>query len=68
MGSCKVDCQRTMVSKEDWLRSEGFAKQQRERVITSLNKLEGKLTVVERLPEISGNIAKQIVKEMRNGG
>lgn len=65
--NCKVDCERTFVNKELFLRETGFARRTLEDLSTSVNRLDGKLTVVEKLPQICGNISREIVKEMKNG-
>jgi len=52
------------VSKEDWVRSEAFNRNKLDRLNASLSRIEGKLQVVEKLPEISGAIAREIVKEL----
>jgi len=65
--ACKVDCERTFVDKELFLRETGFARRSLENLNASVNRLDGKLTVVEKLPQICGDISREIVKEMRNG-
>jgi len=64
---CKVDCERRFVSTELFLRETGYSRRAMEQLTSSVNRLEGKMTVVEQLPEIAGNIARQVVKEMKNG-
>lgn len=64
---CKVDCGRTFVDKELFLRETGFTRRSLEKVTASVNRIEGKLTIVEQLPQIVGDVSKNIVKEMRNG-
>lgn len=65
--ACKVDCERTFVDKELFLRETGFTRRSLENLNASVNRLDGKLTVVEKLPQICGDISREIVKEMRNG-
>ena len=65
--ACKVDCERSFVDKERFLRETGFARRTLENVTATINRLEGKLTVVEKLPQIVGDISRSIVKEMNNG-
>lgn len=65
--TCKVDCERTFINKELFLRETGFQRRTLEILNASVNKLDGKLTVVEKLPQICGDISREIVKEMRNG-
>lgn len=63
----KVDSERRFVNSETFLRETGFTRRTLERLSTSQDRIEGKLSVVDKLPEISGNIAREIVKEMKNG-
>ena len=65
--SCKIDCDRTFVQSEVFLRETGFARRALESLTASINRLDGKLTVVEKLPQICGDISREIVKEMKNG-
>ena len=65
--NCKIDCDRTFVQSEVFLRETGFARRALESLTASINCLDGKLTVVEKLPQICGDISKAIVKEMKNG-
>ena len=64
---CKVDCERSFVSAELFLRETGFTRRSIETLNQSVNRMEGKLTVVEKLPQICGDISREIVKEMKNG-
>jgi hypothetical protein len=64
---CKVDCERSYVKTEVFLRETGFARRALEGLTASVNRLDGKLTVVEKLPQICGDISRNIVKEMKNG-
>jgi len=66
--SCKIECSRTFVSSESFLRETGFARRSLETLTASVNNLAGKLTVVERLPQICGDISREIVRQMQNGG
>ncbi len=65
---CKTDCDRTNVSKEDWVRSEGYTRKELKEVTTILNKLDGKLEVVSKLPEICGSIAREVAIQVKQGG
>jgi len=67
-GNCKIDCERVFVSKELFLRETGFQRRTLEGLSASVNRLDGKLTVVEKLPQICGDISQAVVKEMKNGG
>lgn len=63
--ACKVDCDRNTVSKEDWVRSEGYTRRGIDRLSKQLAELDGKLTVVEKLPEICERIAKGVAKQIK---
>ena len=65
LAECKVDCDRTFVGSEPFLRETGFTRRSLDNLTKSLANLDGKLTIVERLPEISGDIARKIVREMK---
>jgi len=65
---CKIDCERSFVNAELFLRETGFTRRSLQTLTTSVNRIEGKLTVVEQMPKIVGDISREIVKEMKNGG
>lgn len=64
--ACKQDCDRNTVSKEDWVRSEGYTRQALGRVSDQLSRMDGKLSVVEKLPEICGAIARQVGEQIKD--
>jgi hypothetical protein len=66
-GKCKIDCERNFVDQESFLRETGLQRRTLEKINDSVNRLDGKLTVVEKLPGICGDIARAVVKEMKNG-
>lgn len=68
IASCKVDCDRNTVSKEDWVRSEGFTRREIKDIAGTLNRIEGKFGVVEKIPEICGGIVREVVTQLNNGG
>lgn len=63
----KEDCQQEFVSSELFLRETGFQRRAIEKLIASINSVEGNLKIIEKLPEISGEIARKIVREFKNG-
>jgi len=65
--ACKIDCERQFVKSEVFLRETGFQRRAMEGLTASVNRVEGNLKVVEKLPEISGQIARQVVAEFKNG-
>jgi len=62
---CKVDCDRNMVSKEDWVRSEGYTRKEIKELGTTLARIEGKLAIAENMPEIIGSTVRGVVKELK---
>jgi hypothetical protein len=62
----KTSCQNDFVSKEDWLRGEGITRDQLAKLTEILNRMDGKLTVTEKLPQIAGEIAKSVATEIIN--
>ena len=57
-----AECIKDFVSKEDWVRSEGYTRKELKSVTATLSRIEGKLDITERLPEICGQIAREIVQ------
>lgn len=53
------------VVKEDWVRSEGYTRKELKDITATLSRMEGKLDVTEKLPEICGQIAREIVKQSK---
>jgi len=66
--NCKIDCSRNMVSKEDWVRSEGYTRRELKELSSTLNRIEGKFAIVEKVPEICGNVVHAVMKELNSGG
>jgi len=67
-GDCKTDCNRNFVSKEDWLREAGYSRDQLDKLNQTLNRIDGKMLVMEKLPEICGTIAREISKQIKPSG
>jgi len=67
MSVCKVDCERSFVSAELFLRETGLARRTMENLTTSISRMEGTLTVVEKIPQICGDITRAVISEMNNG-
>lgn len=64
----KSDCQRDFVSSEQWIRSEAYTRSKLDKIAESVGNLAGSLKVIEQMPRICGQIARDIVREMKNGG
>lgn len=65
MSICKIDCDRSMVSKEDWVRAEGYTRQLLEKVSLQLAEMQGQIQITDKMPEIVGQIVRQVVSEIR---
>ena len=68
ISACKIDCDRNNVSKEDWVRSEGYTRKELRDLTAILNRMDGKLGIIEQLPAIVSNIARELAKEMKSAG
>lgn len=66
-GLCKIDCERRFVDSEVFLRETGFVRRGLDKVTTGMSRMEGKLDIQEQLPQICGQIAREIAKEMKQG-
>ena len=64
-GACKVDCTQSFVNNEQFVREAGFTRRSLESITGSLARMEGKLEITERLPEIAGQIATNIAREFK---
>lgn len=65
MAICKQDCMRSMVSKEDWVRAEGYSRQLLEKVSLQLASMQGQIAIAEKLPEIISSTVRQILSEIK---
>ena len=63
----KENCQRDFVSSEAWIRSETYTRQKLDKIAESVATLAGSLKVVEQMPQICGQIARDIIREMKAG-
>jgi len=61
----KTECQRDFVSSEQWVRSETYTRNKLDRVNDTLASLSSRFDVVEKLPDICGNMIAQTVKHMK---
>ena len=65
MSACKQDCDRNTVSKEDWVRSEGYTRRGIDKLSQQLAAMDGKWSIVDRLPEICSRVARETAKELK---
>jgi uncharacterized Zn finger protein len=68
LSNCKIDCDRNTVSKEDWVREIGYSRQLQERQIREMAEIRASLNIIDKLPEIAGQIARNIASEIKRGG
>jgi len=60
LNDCKQNCFQTFVEKEDWLREAGNNRVKLDEVSATLNRIDGKLQIMDKLPEICRSIAKEM--------
>jgi len=65
--ACKIDCQRDTVSKEDWVRGEGYTRQMLKELSASMNRMDGKLDVANKMPEVFANVIRDAIKNNKEG-
>ena len=67
LSACQVKCRSEFVSSELFLRETGFTRRSMEHLTASVNRMEGQLTIADKLPAICGDIARSIIAEVNNG-
>jgi uncharacterized protein YoxC len=60
-------CNQDYVGKVEYIRSVNSLEESMKKVTEGVAVLNGSMRVIEQMPQICGNIAKEIVKEMRHG-
>ena len=65
LANCRTTRKTETVDKEDWVRSEGYTRRELKDLAMVLARMEGKLAVVEQLPAICGQIAREIAQQMQ---
>ncbi len=68
LSDCRIACKSDTVSKEDWVRSEGYARRELKEVTHSLNRIEGRLDVVDKLPEVCISVAREVANQVAKAG
>ena len=61
----KDQCRQDFVDKVDYIREVTKLESTQTEMLKVLSEIKGSLTVIEKLPEICGNIASEVVKEMK---
>jgi hypothetical protein len=64
LGTCRLECDRNTVSKEDWVREVGYSRRLQEQQIREMAEIK---TLVNKMPEITGQIIRSVVAEMKRG-
>ena len=62
---CKIDCTREFVPAENWIRSETYTRQKLDQVGERMAELAAAIRLAEKMPEIAGNMARAIVRELK---
>lgn len=65
IGRQKSECQRDFVDKVDYIREVTANRNATEKLMALVSELNGKMTVVEQMPQVCASVAGQIVKEMK---
>ena len=61
---CKIDCDRNTVSKEDWVRSEGYTRKELKELTAAMNRFAGQLGVIDKIPQITAAIVKEVISRI----
>ncbi|MCK4958948.1 MAG: hypothetical protein KAT00_06100 [Planctomycetes bacterium] len=64
----KDKCNQDFVDKVDYIREVTKLEATMESLLKLTSEIKGSMTGIEQMPKICGNIASQIVKQMRNSG
>ena len=64
LGNCRLECDRNTVSKEDWVREVGYSRKLQEQQIREMTEIK---TLVNKMPEITGQIVRSVVAELKRG-
>lgn len=62
---CRQNCQQDFVSAEQFVRNESYTRKKLDDISNQVSQLAGSLKIVEQMPAILGQIATNIVKEMK---
>jgi hypothetical protein len=61
---CRKECDDSHASKEDYLREAGYTRRFQERQIADMSEIK---TLVNKMPELTGQIVRSIVSELKRG-
>lgn len=69
MANCKTDCHREFVPSESFVRSEAYTRHKLDDLVKVISDLASSVRLAEKMPEIAGNIAREIAKQVnKNSG
>ena len=66
MAACRTECTRTYVDKVDYIRNVTKQENSLDSLIKITSEIKGGMAIVEKIPQICGEVARQIVKESKN--
>jgi len=61
----KDQCRQDFVDKVDYIRNYTTTEKRQVKMLEGIGEIKGSMTVFEKMPQICGNIASQVVKEMK---
>jgi len=64
---CRQDCDRSLVSKEDWIRSEAYTRAKLDTFGNSLATISANMNFVERLPNMIAATVRETVNAIKGG-
>ena len=64
---CKADCDREFATKEEYVRSESYTRTKLDQVLNTVARMEGALKISEKMPEIVGQVVREVVRELHTG-
>ena len=65
-GCQKDECRKDFVDKVDYIRNVTRVEKLMEKLLEGFSEMNGRLTVVDKLPQISASIAREVIKEMKS--
>jgi DNA-directed RNA polymerase subunit N (RpoN/RPB10) len=64
---CRQDCDRSMVTKEDWIRSESYTRQKLDVIGSRLEQVSANMAIVDRLPQITAAVVREVMTVHKGG-
>jgi len=63
----RIDCDREFATKEEYVRSESYTRAKLDQVLSTVARMEGALKISAKMPEIIGQVVREIVRELQIG-